>query len=359
MNNITYNHEYEKRVRVAAIGCGGHAYRNIFPAFAYAPVEFVAACDLETSRACDCARVFGARQAYTDVAEMLERERPELVTIVTSYDAEGLPRYPALAMQAMEAGAHAWIEKPPAGSVGEIERMMEVSRRTGKFAGVGFKKMFFPATQKTKEIITSADFGKVVSISCRYPQFYPPAGDRSDDRKMTWFLDHIVHPHSILQYLAGPVESLFVRRHENGNAIVALQFCSGAIGSLHLSHGQSGYSYLERTEVIGEGANVVIDNNIRVIYYRRGGPPGGYGRAGTYFGDDAHAPLVWEPEFSLGQLYNKGLFLLGYAGEIIDFCECILRGEKPAVAGLEDALEIMRVYEAYRQPDGAVVRVAR
>ena len=39
---ITYNAEYERRVRVAAIGCGGHATRNIFPTFVYAPVELVA-----------------------------------------------------------------------------------------------------------------------------------------------------------------------------------------------------------------------------------------------------------------------------------------------------------------------------
>jgi len=32
---------------------------------------------------------------------------------------------------------------------------------------------------------------------------------------------------------------------------------------------------------------------------------GGYGRQPNFIGPDAGAPLVWEPEFSLGKLYNK------------------------------------------------------
>jgi len=35
---------------------------------------------------------------------------------------------------------------------------------------------------------------------------------------------------------------------------------------------------------------------------------------------------VWEPEFSLGQLYNKDLFLLGYTQEIDEFARSILAG---------------------------------
>ena len=67
----------------------------------------------------------------------------------------------------------------------------------------------------------------------------------------------------------------------------------------------------------------------------------------SFIGPDEGAPLFWEPEFSLGQLYNKGLFLLGYAPEILAFCDHALRGEPPACAGLTDALAITRFYEAF------------
>ena len=50
------------------------------------------------------------------------------------------------------------------------------------------------------------------------------------------------------------------------------------------------------------------------------------------------APLVWEPEFSLGQLYNSGLFLLGYAPEIIHFTTRLLDGYGPEYGTLDAAL---------------------
>ncbi len=356
---IAYQNEYPRRIRMAAIGCGGHAVRNIFPTFVYAPVDFIAACDLERDRADAAARMFGAPRTYTDHHQMLASEKPEAVVVVTNYDDEGRPRYPGIAIDCMNAGAHVWIEKPPAASVDEIRRMMRVSRESGKFVSVGFKKMFFPATQKVKEILSTPEFGPVRTITVRYPQGLPPSADRHDMKRMTWFLDHMVHPHSILQYLAGPIETLYVQRQRDGAAIVVMSFTSGAIGSLHYAHGQSGYSPLEATEVVGNGCNVVVENNVRVKYYRTGGPPGFYGHAGTYYGPNDGAALYWEPEFSLGQLYNKGLFLLGYAPEIRDFCRCVLEETPPAIGGLDDALEILRVYEAYLEPDAQVVRVRR
>jgi predicted dehydrogenase len=263
-------------------------------------------------------------------------------------------------MDVLRAGAHAWIEKPPAASVAEVEAMMSASRDTDKFVAVGLKKMFAPANVKAREIIVRPEFGGVSTITARYPQHLPPVEQRGDARTMLGFLDHIVHPYSVLRLLGGPVESLFVERnHRTGASITSLRFVSGAVGSLHLSHGQSGMAPLERTEVVGSGgASVIVDNNIRVTYYRPGTPEGGYGRAGTFFGPDDSAPLTWEPEFSLGQLYNKGLFLLGYAPEIRYFCDCVLEDRPPQIGNLDDAHELLRVYEAYCQPDGQCVILA-
>jgi predicted dehydrogenase len=356
---ITYSQEYDRRLRLAAIGCGGHAVRNIFPTLPFAPAELVAVCDLDRTRAEATARLFGAPAAYTDHREMMAKERPEAVLIVTNYDAEGRPRYPALAADILRAGAHAWIEKPPAASVAEVDGMIDVSRETGRFVAVGFKKMFAPANVKAHDLTRRTEFGRIAAITARYPQALPPEGERSEMTRMTGFLDHIVHPYSALRLLGGPISSLYVERAEStGGSMTLLRFANGAVGSLHLSAGQPGTMPLERTEILGDGgAAVVVDNNLRVTYYRPGGAPdGGYGRAGSFYetarDDTETAPLFWEPEFSLGQLYNKGLFLLGYAPEIRYFCECALGSRPPARGNLEDARELLQVFEAYRLPDG-------
>jgi len=356
---LRYSFEYDdaERVRVGFIGCGGHAFRNIFPALRYAPIRLVAVCDLDESRARTYAQQFGAERAYRDYETMLAREHLDAVFIVTNYDENALPRYPQLAVAVMEAGAHAWIEKPPAGSLDAVRLMMRVSEATGKFVQVGFKKMFFPAIEKLRDISRRESFGRLTTISVRYPQSLPPMEMRHDNRAMLGFLDHIGHPASILQYLAGPVRTLYYERAPNGATVSALSFLSGATGVLHLAAGQSGTSPLERVEIIGEGENAVVDNGMRLTWYRRGGRgPGGYGRSPHFIGDDASAPLFWEPEFSLGQLYNKGLFLIGYAEEILYFAECVRSNRPPEKANLADALEITKLYEAYRfHPPGTVI----
>lgn len=358
LSRVVYSHEYPTRLRAAFIGCGGHAFRNVYPALQYAPVELVAVCDLKAESAAAYASLFGAREVYTDHQTMLSAVKPDVVFIVTNYDEQGNPRYPRLAADCLQAGAHAWIEKPPASSVAEVEGMIEVSRQTGKYIGVGLKKMFFPANRKAKAISQLPEFGRVTSITVRYPQSLPAFADRKDSRKMVGFLDHMVHPHSLLKYLCGDLEWLFINRSDrNGASMVSLRFKNGIVGTLHFAQGQSGMSFLERTEIIGEGANVIVDNNIRVTYYRRGGVEGGYGRGGNYYGSEEMAPLVWEPEFSLGQLYNKGIFLLGYAPEIIHFTTRLLRGSGPEFGTLEDALEILRIYKAYQGADETVHRI--
>ncbi len=287
---------------------------------------------------------------------MLARERPELVFIVTNYDAQHLPIFPVLAIDCLRAGAHVWIEKPPAGTSEEVREMIRVSTETGRHVAVGFKKMFLPANLKAQALSTRPEFGRISCLTARYPQSLPAFGERSDNRKMVGFLDHFVHPHSVLLLLGGPLESLFVTRSFSGAATVALQFKSGAIGNLTYSHGQSFSSFLERTEVIGEGENVVVDNNLRVTLYRSGKRKQGYGRSGDYFdlADEESAPLHWEPEFSLGELHNKGIFLLGYAPEVISYTTRLLEGKGPERGTLDDALQILLIYEAYRQPDGIV-----
>jgi hypothetical protein len=178
---------------------------------------------------------------------------------------------------------------------------------------------------------------------------------------MRGFLDHLCHPGSVLHTLAGPVASLFFQREPNAGGVIAnLRFRSGAIGCLHLAAGRSGTAPLERMEAMGRGENVVVENGCHLTYHRRGGRgEGGYGRSASFIGADDGAPIVWEPEFSLGQLYNKGLFLLGYAPEILHFCETALAAvtggdgpRRPQHADLRAALEITKLYEAFRGPEG-------
>ena len=348
---VQYNHEYETKVRVAFVGAGGHAYRNVYPAFRYAPVDLVAICDLDEGRAKALARTFGARATYTDHAAMFAAEKPDAVFIVTSYTPEGRVQATDIAMEALSAGAHVWMEKPTAASLAEVRALQARSAETGRFVMTGLKKIFFPSIVKAKEIIGRPEFGGVSSAYIRYPQAMPRFANRGDAVRMLGLLDHIYHPAAVLQYLMGPIERFSYEWEGNaGASIASIRFRSGAIGCLHFAAGLSGNSPLERLEVVGKGANVVVENGAKLTYYRPAKYPA-YGRAASWIGDDEHAPLVWEPEFSLGQLYNNNLFTLGYAQEIRHFCQCVLDGRLPDRGTLDQVVEIMKLFEAYRSHD--------
>lgn len=356
---IQYAHEYPRRLRLLHLGCGGHSFRNILPCYRYAPIDLVATCDVQRDRAEAYARQFGALTAYDDFARALAQEAPEAVVIVTGYDEDRRPTYPDLAIQAMAAGAHVFIEKPPAATIADVRRMMAAEREHDRSVFVGLKKMFFPAVQRVRDIVAREEFGGLTSIYVRYPQSLPPAADFGDSSAMVSFLDHLCHPASLLYAVAGPMESLYYQRTDLNGAVVAiLRFRSGAVGSLHLVAGQSGTSPLERLEAVGRGANVVVDNGCRLTYYRPGRRgEAGYGRSGEFLGDDAEAPIRWEPEFSLGQLYNHGLFLLGYAPEIRRFAESALEGKPPELGGLDAALEVTALYEAFLEGEERLIPV--
>ncbi|PSO44904.1 hypothetical protein BRC21_00725, partial [Candidatus Saccharibacteria bacterium SW_7_54_9] len=92
----------------------------------------------------------------------------------------------------------------------------------------------------------------------------------------------------------------------------------------------------------------VRSNGIELEYYRpyEKGP---YGRTTNFVDGEGEAPIQWKPDFSLGQLYNKNLFILGYQGEIMDFAESCLTGISPEKAGTDMAFELLELYEAVLQ----------
>lgn len=355
---IKYNFEHDRKLRAAFIGAGGHSYRNIYPVFQYAPVDLLAICDRDGERAAAYARQFGARSHYTDHQEMLEHERPDAVFIVTSYYPDGRVQATDLALEALAAGAHVWMEKPTAASVDEVRALMAASAEHGRYVMTGLKKLFFPSIEKVKRIISSPEFGRPSSLYIRYPQQMPPLAERGDLRRVTSLLDHIYHPGAIIHYLMGKIGRIAYEWEPiNGGSVTSIRFLSGAIGTMHMVAGISGSSPLEKLEVVGVGSNVVVDNGVKVTYYRKAERPA-YGRAPSFLVDDDVAPLHWEPEFSLGQLYNKNLFYLGYAPEVLHFCEAVLAGRPPEKGTLEESLEIVKLFEAYRSmPPGTSITI--
>ena len=183
------------------LGVGSHTYRNILPAMTFLPVELKAFCDMDLDLAKITAHQYGVSNCYQRIEEMLTKESLDAVFIAVP------PRqHPQLTIQALDAGLHVWLEKPPAMRAEQVQQMIE--RQNGKVVVVGFKKVFMPSTRKVIELLNQSEFGQLKSI-----------------------------PLSLILAVGGTVDSVSTYRGKNGGGVCILSFDSGAVGNLHLAAG--------------------------------------------------------------------------------------------------------------------------
>ncbi len=174
------------------------------------------------------------------------------------------------------------------------------------------------------------------------------------------FLDHLCHPASLMLYLLGMPRTLYYERSAAGAGVAIFRFdrapwrrCSSRTGRPRSRAAWSG-----RSSSPPRGRHIVVENNLRVSYHRGPARPGARAtgpRRATTPARRRRTTAVWEPEFSLGQLYNKGLFLLGYYGEVNEFARSILEERPPAKGTLEQAWQVTRIFEAFAEGPGRAI----
>ena len=337
------NHEYDRKIRVGYIGSGEMSFRNILPCFHYTPIDLVAMADHNTDRGLAVARQFGARHFYPNHQAMLAKEKMDAVFIVVGVDAEGQPRCTALADDVLRAGFHAWVAPPPCSSSKDIQVFTEACMKAHKFVMTGYKRMFAPAYVKVAELTKDRRFG-ASSFYFRYPLAMPPKSAREDGAARSAFLEFL-HPYSVLMKLFGESDGFSILRGDAGGVMMNLHYRSGVVGTLHLAAGLASSSPIEFLEVIGKGANITVENGIRITHYRADNAPRDDGQPGTYIGSEDSGPIVWEPEFTLGRLHSNHLALQGWLGCVEHFAERLLAESAPTHGNLVDMLHMMTVFD--------------
>ncbi len=353
---MSYQREYTRRLRVGVIGIGSHAYRNILPALHYLPVSLVALCDLNADLLARTAAEYGDIATFTESAAMYAGCELDAVLICA-----GPRQHPALTIEALRAGQHVWLEKPPAMRTHEVEAM--IAAQGDRVCAVGFKKAYMPATRKAVELVGAPDFGGLRSMLAVYPMTMQVDGAAVlEANEFTNWLGNGIHPLSLMLAVGGRVASVTTVRGPaatNGecSGAVHLAFASGAVGTFFFAGGSPPGFPVERYEFYGRGRAVTIENSGRIAYHR--GIPFEYAATHDFTapGTDTGS-VVWEIEHRLATLENKALFVQGVVGELSDFCGAILDNRPVQVADLAFALHMMQIYEAALLSNGTPVVIA-
>lgn len=336
---MTYQRDFDRRLKVAAVGVGSHSYRNILPALHYLPVELTAICDVNKDLAEATAREYGVTAVYTDAKEMYANEELDAIFLCV-----GPQLHPQLTIDALDAGLHVWMEKPPAMRASDIKDMMQ--HAGDRVVVVGFKKAFMPATHKARELIDTGTCGTLSTILAEYPVSLPEDGATVlENREFTSWLGNGIHVVSFMVRAGGKVNSVYAHRAPNGGGAVILEYASGVLGMMHIGVWRDYAAVTERYSFIGQQGAVVIDNTMRVSLHR--GTPFDYSSTTTFAppGTDS-GTVVWEAQYRQATLENSGLFLQGMYNEMYYFCDHVLNQTQPEIGSLEFALDVMNVYEA-------------
>jgi predicted dehydrogenase len=140
-------------LKIASVGAGGWASHVHGPALAHyaqqhpGEVELAAVC-VRTSleRARQFCRSFGIRRTYTDLEEMLDREKPNACWVVTQISSTR-----AVVGRVLETGVPCFLEKLSGASLSEAENLAEIARRTGVPNMVALNRRWAPCTRRAIE----------------------------------------------------------------------------------------------------------------------------------------------------------------------------------------------------------------
>jgi predicted dehydrogenase len=185
---------------------------------------------------------------------MLEDETLDAVVIATP-----VPTHAALAKQALEAGKHVFVEKPPALSGIEADELAGLAEERGLVLLPGHLLLYHPAVRKVKELIDAGELGEVL---CLYGNRQNLGKIRRDENAL-WSLG--VHDLSVILYLVDEEPS---EAWAHGNAFLTpgvedvvfcyLRFPSGKIAHMHLSWLDP--HKMRKITVVGKEKMVVFDD---------------------------------------------------------------------------------------------------
>jgi predicted dehydrogenase len=325
----------------------------------------VAICDIEEERAVEKAKKYNVPKWYTNLNELLQDKEIDAVDVC-------LP--PALhaqvAVAALNAGKHVFVEKPMALTLKDCDDMINAARANNVKLMVGHNQLFFPPHNEAKRLVES-EIGKPLVLVSRLHNGLPVAGWRTDPKISGGFItEACIHRLYVSRYLMGEVKRLSCITGKTSTdlpgedmVIISMEFEKGSFGSISANSGGTYPLWDDRTEVIGSDGLVIVNGVEDQILP---GPPLLFFKDGqwkVYRARRIHEEIKEE----LGEMADQLAFTSTeietefgktFVYEVQHFVDCIVNDRTPIVSG-EEGKNILKIIKAcYESAEkGTVVNV--
>jgi myo-inositol 2-dehydrogenase / D-chiro-inositol 1-dehydrogenase len=245
------------RTRVAIVGAGtwGQQHARVFSG--RPEVQVVAVVGRTPGRAQTRAAEIGTR-AYTDLAEMLDKEHPDLVSVCLPNEAHFAPT-----LQLIRAGVALLVEKPLVFDLTEADTLLREADARRLFFGINFNHRYATPVQLAASAVSRGDLGRLTFATWR---FGGEGGDGTHPYRN--LIETQCHGFDMLEHLCGPIDSLMAQATDDfgqghSTMAIALHFASGAVGSVVGTY-DSSYAYprTHALELNGTTGRVLVDDTV-------------------------------------------------------------------------------------------------
>jgi predicted dehydrogenase/protoporphyrinogen oxidase len=318
-------------IRIGVVGLGywgPNIVRNLADS---KPFELAAVCDLRPHTLDAVSDRYPELTCTTAFEELLNDSSIDAVAIATPVSTH----YP-LAMAALEAGKHVFVEKPLATSSEQVLELTSVARDRGLVLMPGHTFLYSPAVTAIKRLIDAGELGQIYFVSSSRVNL----GLHQADASVVWDLGP--HDFSILRYWLDAVPSQVSAISRScvfpgtpDVAFISMTYPSGTVAHVELSW--LAPSKLRRTAIVGSEKMVVYDDTssepIRIF------DSGAELPDPETFGE-------YQLSYRTGEIVSPRLEAVEpLALELDDFAAAI-SGEKSLVSSPEVGLDVVRTIEA-------------
>ena len=267
-------------MRVAVVGAGGWGEHHA-RIFARRPdTELVAILGRTPERTQARAERYGTT-AYTDLELMLERERPELITVCLPnedhYD---------LTLKLVRTGLPLLVEKPLVFDLAEADTLLDEAG--DNFFAINFNHRYAEPVQRAKALIDAGELGDLVFATWRFGG----EANRGSSPHAN-LIETQCHGFDMLEHLVGPISAVSAHMTDKtygafSTVALALDFENRAVGTMLGSY-DSSYAYQDthHLEINGTEGRLVIHDTVRALTFSKAGDPIEQRWHSTYFDDES------------------------------------------------------------------------
>lgn len=320
-------------VNVAVIGYGYWGPKLVRNLAAVAGCRLAGICDIDADRLTGAADLYRGITLTCEYDELLSDGSIDAVAVSTPVSTH----FP-LALQALRAGKHVFVEKPLARSADEARQLVDEATARGLVLMVGHVFLYTGAVREARELVASERFGEI--------RYYDSARLNAirfeQDVNALW--DLAVHDLSILDCLVTErpcaVSATGVSHRPDGlesTAYLTVFYDSGLIA--HVNVNWLAPEKVRRTLIGGSGQMIVYDDLEPIDKLRV------FDRGISYNGrvptasEAGRAAGAWAPELDATEALRR---------EMEDFVDSIAAGRPPAADGLA-GLRVVGLLEAATQ----------